>query len=101
MCVRDSSNEETEAFLRKYNPVQSKSAGSSLKFCLIARGAADLYPRLGRTMEWDTGAAHAVLKGAGGNVYRIDTFEELEYGKEVMDNPHFVAASNGLKLTQG
>ena len=95
------SNEETEAFLRKYNPVQSKSAGSSLKFCLIARGAADLYPRLGRTMEWDTGAAHAVLKGAGGNVYRIDTFEELEYGKEVMDNPHFVAASNGLKLTQG
>ena len=62
------SNEETDAFLRNYNPVQSKSAGSSLKFCLSARGAADLDPRLGRTMEWDTGAAHAVLKGAGGKV---------------------------------
>ena len=94
------SNEETEAFLRKYNPAQSKSAGSSLKFCLIACGVADLYPRLSRTMEWDTGAAHAVLKGAGGNVYRVDTFEELEYGKEVMENPHFLAVSNGLKMTQ-
>ena len=71
-----------------------------MKFCLIARGAADLYPRLGRTMEWDTGAAHAVLKGSGGNVYRTDTFVELEYGKERMENPHFVAVSNGLKLIQ-
>lgn len=52
---------ETEAYISGYGPSSSTSAGSSLKFGLIARGVADLYPRLGRTMEWDTGAAHAVL----------------------------------------
>ena len=92
------STPETEAYISNYAPKRSESAGSSLKFGLIARGIADLYPRLGRTMEWDTGAAHAVLKGAGGNVRRLDTLEELSYGKPGMDNPFFVAASNGMQL---
>ena len=92
------SSPETEAYIAQYVPKKSESAGSSLKFGLIARGIADLYPRLGRTMEWDTGAAHAVLKGAGGNVWRLDTLQELSYGKVGMENPFFVAARNGMAL---
>ena len=92
------STPETEAYIAQYVPKKSESAGSSLKFGLIARGIADLYPRLGRTMEWDTGAAHAVLKGAGGNVWRLDTLQELSYGKLGMENPFFVAAGNDMAL---
>ena len=92
------STPETEAYIAQYVPKKSESAGSSLKFGLIARGIADLYPRLGRTMEWDTGAAHAVLKGAGGNVWRLDTLQELSYGKVGMENPFFVAAGNDIAL---
>ena len=66
------------------------SAGSSLKFCLIACGEADLYPRLGRTMEWDTAAGHAVLASAGGQVTTLDG-AELRYGKPGLANPAFVA----------
>ena len=92
------SSPETEAYIAQYTAKNSATAGSSLKFGLVARGVADLYPRLGRTMEWDTGAAHAVLKGAGGNVRRLDTLQELSYGKTGMDNPFFVAASNEMAL---
>jgi 3'(2'), 5'-bisphosphate nucleotidase len=67
-----------------------KTAGSSLKFCLVAAGEADLYPRFGRTMEWDTAAGHAVLAAAGGRV-TIANGSELSYGKPGLDNPHFVA----------
>jgi len=68
------------------------NAGSSLKLCLVAAGEADLYPRLGRTMEWDIAAGHAVLAAAGG---RVETLAgaELAYGKPGFDNPHFVASA--------
>jgi 3'(2'), 5'-bisphosphate nucleotidase len=66
-------------------------AGSSLKFCRIAEGHADLYPRLGRTMEWDTAAGHAVLAAAGGRVTTLDG-AELAYGKPGFENPHFIAS---------
>ena len=89
---------ETEEYISGYAPSNSASAGSSLKFGLIARGVADLYPRLGRTMEWDTGAAHAVLKGAGGNVRRLDPLQELSYSKPGLDNPFFVASGNDMAL---
>ena len=92
------STPETEAYISGYAPNNSTSAGSSLKFALIAQGIADLYPRLGRTMEWDTGAAHAVLKGAGGNVRQLDTLQEMSYGKPGMENPFFVAAANEMDL---
>lgn len=72
------------------------SAGSSLKFCLIAAGEADLYPRFGRTMEWDTAAAHAVLAAAGGMVVRAEDGAALSYGKPGYENPHFIAAGAGL-----
>lgn len=65
-------------------------AGSSLKFCRIAEGSADLYPRFGPTMEWDTAAGHAVLLAAGGNVTTLDG-APLTYGKPGLRNPHFIA----------
>ncbi len=65
-------------------------AGSSLKFGLIAEGRADVYPRLGRTMEWDTAAGHAVLAAAGGSVCDLEG-RPLRYGKPGFENPHFVA----------
>jgi 3'(2'), 5'-bisphosphate nucleotidase len=68
------------------------NAGSSLKLCLVAAGEADLYPRLGRTMEWDIAAGDAVLRAAGGSVRRVDNGGLLAYGKPGFDNPHFVAA---------
>ncbi|MDH3264773.1 MAG: 3'(2'),5'-bisphosphate nucleotidase CysQ, partial [Paracoccaceae bacterium] len=58
----------TDAYIARYSVADFKSAGSSLKFCLVAAGEADLYPRLGRTMEWDTAAGDAVLRAAGGQV---------------------------------
>ncbi len=65
--------------------------GSALKFCRIAEGVADLYPRFGRTMEWDTAAAQAVLEAAGGSVRDAETGVALAYGKPDFENPHFVA----------
>jgi len=72
--------------------VEFLSAGSSLKFCLVAEGLAHVYPRLGPTMEWDTGAAHAVALGAGLNVVRHDDQLPLVYNKENLLNPYFIVA---------
>ncbi|AJE44987.1 3'(2'),5'-bisphosphate nucleotidase CysQ [Celeribacter indicus] len=91
-------DQATDDYIRKYAVKDSKSAGSSLKFCLVATGEADLYPRLGRTMEWDTAAGHAVLSGAGGEVVRFDTHEPLHYGKEGYANPFFIACAPGVDL---
>lgn len=68
----------------------SKTAGSSLKFCLLAEGEADLYPRFGRTMEWDTAAGDAILRASGGRVTDLDG-NPLRYGKPGFENPHFIA----------
>ena len=88
----------TDDYIGKYAVKDMKSAGSSLKFCLVATGEADLYPRLGRTMEWDTAAGDAVLRGAGGHVVRFDTHEALGYGKAGWDNPFFIAYAPGVAL---
>lgn len=82
---------ETDMFLEKFKVGEMISAGSSLKFCLIAAGEADLYPRMGRTMEWDTGAGQAVVEAAGGRVLQEDG-ASLLYGKTARgyDNPHFI-----------
>ncbi|HRP94629.1 MAG TPA: 3'(2'),5'-bisphosphate nucleotidase CysQ [Rhodocyclaceae bacterium] len=79
-----------DAFLKDYRVAALRSAGSSLKLCLIAAGEADMYPRLGRTMEWDIAAGHAVLAAAGGRVECLDG-APLRYGKTDFANPHFVA----------
>ena len=79
-----------DAFLAGRRVAANVSAGSSLQLCLVASGQADVYPRLGRTMEWDIAAGHAVLSGAGGAVERLDG-QPLGYGKPGLDNPHFAA----------
>jgi 3'(2'), 5'-bisphosphate nucleotidase len=72
-------------------PFELRAVGSSLKFCLVAEGSADVYPRLGPTSEWDTAAAHAVVSGAGGQVLRLDG-SALEYNTRAeLLNPSFVA----------
>ncbi len=88
----------TDAYIAKYRVKDSKSAGSSLKFCLVATGEADIYPRVGRTMEWDTAAGHAVLTGAGGAVVRFDDHTPLVYGKKDFANPFFIAHAPGVAL---
>ena len=84
-------SDETNAFLETQNIADIVSAGSSLKFCLIAAGEADLYPRHGRTMEWDTAAGQAVAEAAGARVTETDG-SPLRYGKTARgyDNPHFI-----------
>jgi len=92
VASRSHSNAETEAYLAKAPIVDRVSVGSSLKFCLVAAGEADLYPRLGPTMEWDTAAGHAVLAAAGGKVSTLDG-APLLYGKPQFRNPSFIASA--------
>ncbi|MEC9196432.1 MAG: 3'(2'),5'-bisphosphate nucleotidase CysQ [Pseudomonadota bacterium] len=91
-------DQATDDYINKYAVKDSKSAGSSLKFCLVATGEADLYPRLGRTMEWDTAAGQAVLHGAGGKVVVFDGHAPLQYGKEGFANPFFIAFAPAVDL---
>jgi 3'(2'), 5'-bisphosphate nucleotidase len=90
IASRSHRDPETQAFLDQAGVAECISAGSSLKFCLIAEGKADLYPRFGRTMEWDVAAGHAVLAAAGG---RVTTREgaPLLYRKPGFENPPFIA----------
>lgn len=92
IASRTHRDHKTEEYLNHYHVKEFLAAGSSLKFCLIAAGEADLYPRHGRTMEWDTAAGHAVLAAAGGSVTELDG-TPLFYGKSErgLDNPYFVA----------
>jgi 3'(2'), 5'-bisphosphate nucleotidase len=91
-------DQATDDYISRYSVKDMTSAGSSLKFCLVATGEADLYPRLGRTMEWDTAAGDAVLRGAGGQVVRFDDQQPLGYGKPGWDNPFFIAFAPGVTL---
>jgi 3'(2'), 5'-bisphosphate nucleotidase len=91
-------DQATEDYIARYAVRDSRSAGSSLKFCLVATGEADLYPRLGRTMEWDTAAGDAVLRAAGGHVVRMDDHAPLTYGKPGFANPFFIAHAPGVLL---
>lgn len=98
VCVasRSHNSAETVDFIRKAGACDTRSIGSSLKFCLLAEGTADLYPRFGRTMEWDTAAGDAVLRAAGGQTVTVDG-EPLRYGKTGetpatnFANPDFIA----------
>lgn len=78
-----------ESFLKPYRIAQRSPVASAIKFCWVAEGRADMYPRLGPTMEWDTAAGHAIVLGAGGSVERLDG-APLTYGKPGWQNPHFV-----------
>ena len=91
---------ETDAYLEQVKVAELVSVGSSLKFCLVAAGEADLYPRLGPTMEWDTAAGHAVLAAAGGTVVNVDG-SPFRYGKAGFRNPSFIATASLQVLPQG
>ncbi len=97
VASRSHDTPETEAYLARYAVAQRVSIGSSLKFCWVAEGRADLYPRLGPTMEWDTAAGHAVLVAAGGSVVGPDG-RPLRYGKSGYRNPWFVASGSLVPL---
>jgi 3'(2'), 5'-bisphosphate nucleotidase len=92
VASRSHRDAKTEEYLAHYAVGDFITAGSSLKFCLLAAGEADIYPRHGRTMEWDTAAGHAVLAAAGGSVTTLDG-QPLRYGKSAdgFANPFFVA----------
>jgi 3'(2'), 5'-bisphosphate nucleotidase len=91
---RSHATAELEAFVegkrKEFGDVEFISAGSSLKQCLVAEGRADIYPRTGPTMEWDTAAGQAIVESAGGRVIHFDTGESLVYNKENLLNPWFV-----------
>jgi len=95
LVSRSHPSPEVDEYLTKFKIAEEASAGSSLKFCRVAEGVADIYPRLGRTMEWDTAAGHAVVRFAGGTVRNLDG-DELTYGKAGFENPHFVCAGPGV-----
>ena len=80
---------ELEDFIAKLKVTSSTSVGSSLKFCLVANGSSDIYPRLGRTMEWDIAAGHAIVNAAGGSVKKMDG-SNMTYGKVGLENPDFI-----------
>ncbi|WP_027035867.1 3'(2'),5'-bisphosphate nucleotidase CysQ [Mesorhizobium ciceri] len=97
VASRSHNTPETEAYIRDLGAAEIVSVGSSLKFCLLASAEADVYPRFGRTMEWDTAAGDAVLRAAGGMTRTLDG-QPLVYGKrrqsddEDFANPHFIAS---------
>lgn len=89
---------ETDAFIQtleeKHGPVEVISAGSSLKFCLVAEGKADYYPRFAPTMEWDTGAGQAIVEAAGGKVIRHEDQKRFDYNQENLLNGWFLVSRN-------
>jgi len=94
---RSHMNPDTESFISnlkgRYEEVEIVSKGSSLKFCLVAEGKADIYPRFAPTMEWDTAAGHAICNAVGLKVISKETNEELEYNKENLLNSYFLIKS--------
>jgi 3'(2'), 5'-bisphosphate nucleotidase len=91
---RSHKNAELEAYVedkrKAFGDVEFISAGSSLKICLVAEGRADLYPRLGPSMEWDTAAGHAIAEAAGADIYQYESQNPLIYNKEDLHNPWFI-----------
>ncbi len=99
---RSHTSEELTAFVdklkNKHGNVEFLSSGSSLKLCLVAEGKADVYPRFGPTMEWDTAAGQAIVEQAEGRVIDILTNEPLSYNKNNLLNPFFIVSRQGLNL---
>ena len=93
VASRDHAGPKVAAMLEKLPNAELVSMGSSLKFCLVAEGAADLYPRFVPTMEWDTGAAQCILEEAGGAVCTLDGYR-LAYGRKDLRNPSIIAAGH-------
>ncbi|MFK7755475.1 MAG: 3'(2'),5'-bisphosphate nucleotidase CysQ [Flavobacteriales bacterium] len=91
VCSRSHMNDETKGFIQQFENTSEVPKGSSLKFLKIAENQADVYPRFGPTMEWDTAAAHAVISACGYHIKQVDSLTELQYNKENLLNPFFIA----------
>ena len=91
VCSRSHINQATQEFIDELDEPIAVSKGSSLKFLLIASGQAEVYPRMGPTMEWDTGAAQIILEEAGGSIIQNENGQPLQYNKEDLLNPYFIA----------
>jgi len=91
---RSHMNRATEAYIEslreKHSVIKIVNKGSSLKICMVAEGTADIYPKIGTTMEWDTAAGHAIVRAVGKNIICPDTNAELTYNKEDLRNPNFM-----------
>ena len=94
VASRSHAGPETEAFLKNLGEHDVVSMGSAIKLCLVAQGTADVYPRLGPTMEWDTAAAQCVVEAAGGRVTDLDR-QPLAYNKSSLLNPSFMVIGAG------
>ena len=94
VASRSHLNDATKAFVeqqkKQFKEIELVPAGSSLKFCLVAEGKADIYPRLAPTMEWDTAAGQIVAEEAGAEVVIADTGKPVQYNKEDLLNPYFI-----------
>jgi 3'(2'), 5'-bisphosphate nucleotidase len=88
---RSHRGDSLDGLLAKLGPHEMRPMGSALKFCLVAEGSADFYPRLGPTSEWDTAAAQAVLEVAGGAVTTLDGTPLRYNRRDTLLNPHFIA----------
>ncbi len=99
LASRSHLTDQTRLFLNARGIETYKRAGSSLKFCLLAAGEADIYPRFGPTMEWDTAAGDAILRAAGGKIVDTDG-QPLRYGKSGFRNPNFIALGGLDKIPQ-
>ncbi len=97
VASRSHRGELLDVYLAKLGPHSTVSRGSSLKFCLVAEGGADVYPRLGPTSEWDTAAGHAVLTAAGGTVVAVDGGPLRYNAKESLLNPHFIGYADSSR----
>jgi 3'(2'), 5'-bisphosphate nucleotidase len=97
---RSHRSKETEDYIERlqseHGAVERISAGSSLKFCLVAEGRADVYPRFGTTMEWDTAAGQSIVEQSGGRVVNSLSLSRLAYNKKDLKNPHFIAWRKGV-----
>lgn len=91
VASRSHMSPDTKAYINQLKNVALTSMGSSLKFMLLLESRADIYPRLGTTMEWDTAAAHAILNASNRGIYHTDLQSELVYNKQDLRNPFFVA----------
>jgi len=87
-------NDKVTDFISQFNDYKLLRVGSSIKMCLVADGSADIYPRLGPTMEWDSAASHAIINNAGGSMINIDNRQDLIYNKRDLHNPWFIVNSN-------
>lgn len=96
VCSRSHINEATQSYIDNLTEPETVSKGSSLKFMLLASGQAEVYPRMGPTMEWDTGAAQIILEEAGGQILHHESMQPLTYNKEDLLNPYFLATAAQL-----